>query len=94
MAVALIDNAIDGLIGSLITGGVVLVVMWYTRHTRESRQEEAWQKRADELSDLIAKQFSNEIAYLRRQLARCQDECKRLNRIINRQISRGSGDGS
>ena len=88
---ALIDNAIDGLIGSLVTGGVALIVMWYTRHTRESRQEEAWQKRADELSELIAKQFSNEIAWLRRQYNACQDECKRLNRIINRQINRPWG---
>lgn len=88
---SLIDNAINGLIGSLITGGVAAVAMWYTRHSRESRQEAEWQKRADELSELIAKQFSNEIAWLRRQLRGCQDECKRLNRIINRQ-NRGNGD--
>lgn len=91
MAVALIDNAINGLFGALITGGVAVLVAWYTRRSREARQDAAWQKRADELSELIAKQFSSEIAWLRRQLRGCQDENRRLNKILNRQ-QRGSGD--
>lgn len=87
---ALIDNAVDGLIGSLVTGGIGLLAMWLSRRSRGPKEEKAWQDRAEELTKLITAQFSNEISYLRKQLDGCQEECRRLNRIINRQI-RGGG---
>lgn len=89
---ALIDSAVDGLFGAVATGMFGGLALWWSRRRGTAQLEDAWKKQADELADRLAAQFQAEINWLRKQLGTCQGECARLNKIITRRHTGGTGD--
>lgn len=86
---ALVNSAVDGLFGAVVSGGAALGLWWFGRK-RGPQLDDAWRKQADELDERLSKQYLGEISYLRRALTLCQAETKRLNQLLNKK--RGDGD--
>jgi hypothetical protein len=63
--IALIDNAIQGLIGALITGCLGAYALWRSDRTQRHRKDE------------LTKAYQAEITYLRAELAKCQAQRRR-----------------
>ena len=74
---ALIDSAVDGLFGAIVSGTFAAGIFWWTNRGRRSQLDDAWRKQADELDERLSKQYRGEIAYLRKQLDDCQAENRR-----------------
>ena len=84
----LVDNAMTGLAGAVLTGALGLFTFWLSRRSRRPRLKEAWRARAEELTERITEeltaQFKSEITYLRTQLGRCHSENQRLSTLLSK----------
>lgn len=87
---ALIDSAVDGLFGAIVSGGVAFGIFWWTGKGRKHQLEDAWRRQADELDERLSKQYEGQISWLRKQLDACQIEGRRLNDALNKRRRDGN----